>query len=198
VQIRHCKYCPIHDRVPQWHVFRVTWSGARITRGMGGFPPTAVISPLHCLCYCHPWGGQFLSLALQVHMYCWQVAQQVTWHTWCWVTFLSASVLMITLVLLLNITFTNRWSLICQFVTYLRPIATQSNAVFTSRRSYASAVLGVVILTICLSVVTRVLCDYRFYFYTAWKGIPSSFLMPKISAIFCQHHPRRGCQIEVW
>ena len=48
----------------------------------------------------------------------------------------------------------------------------------TARRSYASAVLGVVILSVRLSVrlsVTRVLCawliqrTYRRYFYTTWK-----------------------------
>jgi len=54
---------------------------------------------------------------------------------------------------------------------------------FTARRSYASAVLGVVILSVCLSVChTRDLWliqrTYRWYFYTAWKGNPSSFLPP--------------------
>ena len=166
-------------------------------QGDGGFPR-------RCLCSCHPRGGQFLSLALQVHMYCWQVAQrlQVTWHTWCWVTFLSASILIITLVLLLNIAFTNRWSLIHQFVTYLRHIATQSNAVFTARCSYASSVLEVIILSVCLSVchtcaLWLIQRTYRWYFYTTWKGAPSSFLMPKFSAKFQRGHPRRGRQIKV-
>ena len=54
---------------------------------------------------------------------------------------------------------------------------------FTARRSYASAVLGVVILSVCLSVHLSV-CHtrafwliqrtYRRYFYTTWKGNPSS------------------------
>jgi len=50
--------------------------------------------------------------------------------------------------------------------------------VFTARRSYASAVLEVVILSACLSVChTRALWliqrTYRRYFYTTWKGNPS-------------------------
>jgi len=57
------------------------------------------------------------------------------------------------------------------------------------RASYASAVLGVVILFVRLSVRhTRALWliqrTYRRYFYTSWKGNPSRFLMPKISAKF--------------
>ena len=53
----------------------------------------------------------------------------------------------------------------------------------TARRSYASAVLGVVILSVCPSVRLSV-CHtrafsliqriYRRYFYTTWKGNPSS------------------------
>ena len=55
--------------------------------------------------------------------------------------------------------------------------------VFTARRSYASAVLGVVILSVCPSVRlsvchTRALWliqrTYRRYFYTTWKGNPCS------------------------
>jgi len=55
--------------------------------------------------------------------------------------------------------------------------------VFAAWRSYASAVLGVVILSVCLSVRlsichTRALWliqrTYRRYFYTTWKGSPSS------------------------
>jgi len=34
-------------------------------------------------------------------------------------------------------------------------------------------------------------------FYTARKGSPSSFLMPRISAKFQRGHPRRGHQIQV-
>jgi len=55
--------------------------------------------------------------------------------------------------------------------------------IFTARRIYASAVLGVVdlILSACPSVChTRALWliqrTYRRYFYTTWKGNPSSFL----------------------
>jgi len=68
--------------------------------------------------------------------------------------------------------------------------------IFTALRSYASAVLGVVIiiiiilsvrLSVCLPVRhTRALWliqrTYLRYFYTAWKDNPSSFLLPKISA----------------
>jgi len=55
--------------------------------------------------------------------------------------------------------------------------------VFTVRRSYASAVFGVVILSVCLYVRlfvchTRALWlierTYRRYFHTTWKGNPSS------------------------
>jgi len=55
--------------------------------------------------------------------------------------------------------------------------------VFAARRSYASAVLGVVILSVCPSVRvsvchTRALWliqrTYRRYFYTTWKGSHSS------------------------
>ena len=53
--------------------------------------------------------------------------------------------------------------------------------IFTARRSYASAVLGVVTLSVCPSVChTRALWliqrTYQQYFYTTWKGNPSSFL----------------------
>ena len=47
--------------------------------------------------------------------------------------------------------------------------------VFAARHSYASAVLGVVILSVChtraLWLIQR---TYRWYFYTTWKGNPSS------------------------
>ena len=61
----------------------------------------------------------------------------------------------------------------------------ESFAIFTAWRSYASAVLGVVILSVCPSVChTRALWliqrTYRRYFYTAWKGNPSSFLHPRV------------------
>ena len=68
--------------------------------------------------------------------------------------------------------------------------------------SYASTVLGVVILSVRPCVChTRALWliqrTYRQYFYTTWKGNPSSFLAPKISAKFQRSHPQRGRQIEV-
>jgi len=94
----------------------------------------------------------------------------------------------------------------CQYIdTTLKTIhctTTLPLTVFTVRRSYASAVLGVVILSVCLSV--RHTCalwliqrTYRWYFYTIWKGNPSSFLMPKISAKFQWDHPQRGREIDV-
>jgi len=51
--------------------------------------------------------------------------------------------------------------------------------IFTARRSYASAVLEVVILSVCLSVhhtsaLWLIQRTYRWYFYTTWKGNPSS------------------------
>jgi len=54
--------------------------------------------------------------------------------------------------------------------------------IFTARRSYACAVLGVVILSVCPSVChTRALWliqrTYQRYFYTTWKCNPSSFLL---------------------
>jgi len=62
-------------------------------------------------------------------------------------------------------------------------VSNTSRHVFTARRSYASAVLGFVILSVCPSVChTRALWliqrTYRRYFYTTWKGNPSSFLQP--------------------
>jgi len=47
--------------------------------------------------------------------------------------------------------------------------------VFTARCSYASAVLGVVILSIChMHALWLIQRTYRRYFYTTWKGNPSS------------------------
>jgi len=51
--------------------------------------------------------------------------------------------------------------------------------VFAARRSYASAVLGVVILSVCPSVCHThafwlIQRTYRRYFYTTWKSNPSS------------------------
>jgi len=88
----------------------------------------------------------------------------------------------------------------CVFGDFLRPRAEHEQhdvlsksknilcrILITARRSYASAVLGVVILSVCLSVGPSV-CHtralwliqriYRRYFYTTWKGNPSSFLSP--------------------
>jgi len=57
------------------------------------------------------------------------------------------------------------------------------DSIFTTWRSYASAVLGVVILSVCPSLchmhaLWRIRRTYRQYFYTTWKGNPSSFLPP--------------------
>jgi len=59
--------------------------------------------------------------------------------------------------------------------------------IIISRCSFASAVLGVVILSVRPSVCPSI-CHmralwlfqrtYQWYFYTAWKGNPSSFLPP--------------------
>jgi len=69
---------------------------------------------------------------------------------------------------------------------------------FTARRSYASAVLGVVILSVChkraLWLIQR---TYGNIFIQHERGNPSSFLMPKISSKFQRGHPQRGRQIEV-
>ena len=47
--------------------------------------------------------------------------------------------------------------------------------VFAARRSYASAVLGVVILSVCYTrALWLIQRTYRRYFYTTWKGNPSS------------------------
>jgi len=56
-------------------------------------------------------------------------------------------------------------------------------AIFTARRSYASAVLGVVILSVHPSVchmhaLWLIQRTYWRYFNTTWKGNPSSFLPP--------------------
>ena len=71
--------------------------------------------------------------------------------------------------------------------------------IFTARCSYASVVLGVIILSVCPSVChTRALWliqrTYRRYFYTRWQGNPSSFLMPKMSAKFQRVSPNGGAK----
>jgi len=88
----------------------------------------------------------------------------------------SAHILVITL-LPQTITPMPLWSK--QFAVF----HTYQHTVFTGRCSYASAVLGVVILSVRLSVcLTRALWliqrTSRRYFYTTWKGNPSSFLPP--------------------
>jgi len=57
--------------------------------------------------------------------------------------------------------------------------------VFTARRSYASAVLGVVIMSVCPSVCHTCALwvmqrTYRRYFCTTWKGNPSGCLHPTV------------------
>ena len=95
--------------------------------------------------------------------------------------------------------------LFCIYTDGLLPrsqIGWNFGTVYTVWRSYASVVLGVVILSIHQSIChTRALWliqrTYWRYFYTTWKGNPSSFLTPKISAKFQRGHPRQGRQIEV-
>ena len=74
---------------------------------------------------------------------------------------------------------------------------------FTARRNYASAVLAVLILSVCLSVHmfvchTRALWliqrTYRRYFLYHMKAQSFCFLPPKISAKFQRGHPRRGAK----
>jgi len=71
-------------------------------------------------------------------------------------------------------------------------------SIFTTWRSYASTVLGVVILSVrhthALWLIQR---THRGHLYTTWKGNPPSFLLPKISAKFQWGHPQQGRQIEV-
>jgi len=78
-------------------------------------------------------------------------------------------------------------------------LCTPAANIFTARRSYASAVLGVVILSVCPSVChTRALSlirrTYRRYFCTTRKGNPSSFLPPNIGwwATFPSTYNRRS------
>ena len=105
---------------------------------------------------------------------------------------------------------------VCMLCTHIRAVLTGECClrfrfsfcafVFTVRCSYASAVLGVEILSVRPSVRLSV-CHMRalwliqqtywWYFSTTWEGNPSSFLTPKISVKFQQGHPRRGRQIEV-
>jgi len=51
--------------------------------------------------------------------------------------------------------------------------------IITTRRSYASAVLGVIILSVChMRALWLIQRTYRRYFYTTWKGNLTSFLPP--------------------
>ena len=90
------------------------------------------------------------------------------------------------------------------FSTYLKSVnsiclSTLENtsfSVFTARRGLWSR--NSVCLSVChtcaLWLIQR---TYRRYFYTTWKGNPSSFLTPKTSEKFQRSHPQRGRQIEV-
>jgi len=68
-----------------------------------------------------------------------------------------------------------------QYLTFLLfyVVKLHGMTVFTARRNYASAVLGVVILSVCPSVCLSHACfwliqrTYRRYFYTIWKANPS-------------------------
>jgi len=68
-------------------------------------------------------------------------------------------------------------------------------SVFTARRSYASAVLGVVILPVRPSVRLSHACfvtnpkNLPANFYTTWKGNPSSFLPPTVVGGRCPLPP---------
>ena len=74
----------------------------------------------------------------------------------------------------------NFWRLAAMLITSTVEICIQhlgrvEEMVFAARCSYASAVLGVVILSVChtraLWLIQR---TYRWYFYTTWKGNHSS------------------------
>jgi len=82
-----------------------------------------------------------------------------------------------------------------------------TGCIITARRSYASAVLGVAILSVrpsvCMSVCPSISHirplwliqgTYRWYFYSklTWKGNHSSCLTPKISAKFQRRYPNGG------
>jgi len=74
----------------------------------------------------------------------------------------------------------NFWRLAAMLITSTIDICIQQlgrveEMVFAARRSYASTVLGVLILSVChtraLLLIQR---TYRWYFYTTWKGNPCS------------------------
>jgi len=97
-------------------------------------------------------------------------------------------------------------SLLLLWKTFLKVSTIKTSMVFTARRSYARVVLGVVILSVCPSVCpsvchTRALWliqrTYRRHFYTTWKGNPSSFRTPNISAKFQRVTPNGGAK-ERW
>ena len=60
--------------------------------------------------------------------------------------------------------------------------------IFTVRSSYVSAVLGIVILSVCLSV-TCMLCDETKEHTAAWRGNHSSFLIPTRVGGWCPLPP---------
>ena len=64
---------------------------------------------------------------------------------------------------------------------YCKHLQQKTQTFFTARRSYASEVLGVVILSVrhtrALWLIQR---TYRRYFYTTWNSNPSSFLHPTV------------------
>jgi len=78
------------------------------------------------------------------------------------------------------------WPWVTFNITHLLQLASLSNAIFTVRRSYASAVLGVVILSVCLSVWLSHAC-----FVSDPKNLPAIFLYHMkgqsfyLNVIFC-------------
>jgi len=69
------------------------------------------------------------------------------------------------------------------------------DVIFTARRSYASAVLGVVILSVCLCVCLSV-CLSHACFVTNAKNLPAIFFIPHERAIlllfWCQRFRRNS------
>jgi len=74
----------------------------------------------------------------------------------------------------------NSWRSAAMLITSTVEICIQhlgrvEEMVFAARRSYASAVLGVVILSVCyMRALWLIQGTYRRYFYTTWKGNASS------------------------
>jgi len=81
-------------------------------------------------------------------------------------------------------------------------VVNYSSNFFTARRSYASAVLGVVILSVrpshtCFVTNPKNLLAIFLHHSPHERAILLVFLMPKISAKFQRGHSQRGRQIEV-